>query len=312
MSSTQLLRLAAVLGVVLVLWGAVALASRRSEKSPETTIIPKVDTSTIDTVAITGPSDTAVLVRTRDKMIPWRVNRHPADTQVVRELLNGLVDRGTSIELVARNPASHARLQVTDDSGKRVRVVERGRTVLNLLAGKTTSSGEGIYVRRAGEPEVYALDGELAKAVARRAEDWRNHLIRGVPPDSVGSVEVRRGRRSYTLRRKDTGWTFASGAAADSAAVAGLLSNYREIRAAGFGNEPQRDSLRFAQPRRSARLLDRGGTPLLTLAFDSIASGLWVRVTRASDSGGGDAEPFRLDTWTADQLTPADSTLRKK
>jgi Domain of unknown function (DUF4340) len=312
MTSKQLLRLAAVLALVLVLWGAVALASRRG--SEVGSIIPKVDTSNIDTVAITGPHDTAMLVRTGAKGIPWRVNGHAADTQVVRELLGGLADPDANSELVAQNPASHERLRVTDDSGKRVRVMEKGRTLLDLVAGKQTTDGEGVYVRRSGEPAVYALAGELAKAITRRVDDWRNHLIGGVLPDSVGSVEIRRGGRSYTLRRKGTGWVFAAGAGADSAAVARLLGSYREIRADGFGTKAQLDSLRFTRPKRTARLLGRDGAPLLSLAFDSIASGIWVRVSKADRRTGGQAEneAFRLDAWTADQLTPADTSLRKK
>ena len=312
MTSKQLLRLAAVLALVLVLWGAVALASRRG--SDDRSIIPQLDTSKIDTVAITAPGDTAVLVRTGDKKIPWRVNGHPADTQVVKELLTGLADPNARSELVAQNPGSHGRLQVTDDSGKRVRVVEEGRTHLTLVAGKPATGGEGVYVRRAGEPAVYVIGGDLARAITRRGDEWRNHMISGVLPDSVGSIEIRRGSRSYMLRRKGTGWVFATGAAADSAAVAGLLGSYREIRADGFGTKTQLDSLRFAKPRRSTRLLRRDGAPLLSLAFDSIASGLWVRLTKVGQQtdGSKDAEVFRLESWTADQLTPADSSLRRK
>lgn len=312
MTSKQLLRLAAVLLLVLVLWGAVALASRRGSETGS--IIPKVDTSRVDTVAIAGPADTATLVRTGSKEIPWRVNGHPADTQVVRELLAGLAAPDAGSELVAQNPASHARLQVTDDSGKRVRVVEKGRTLLDLVAGKRTTDGEGVYVRRPGEPAVYALGGDLAGAITRGADEWRNHMIAGVRTDSVWSIEIRRGSRPYTLRRKDSGWVLASGASADSAAVAGLLERYREIRVDGFGAKAQLDSLRFSKPRRAARLLDRDGFPLLSLAFDSISSGMWVRVSKADRRTGGRAEneAFRLDNWTADQLTPADSSLRKK
>ena len=139
-------------------------------------------------------------------------------------------------------------------------------------------------------------------------------MIAGVRTDSVWSIEIRRGSRPYTLRRKDSGWVLASGASADSAAVAGLLERYREIRADGFGAKAQLDSLRFSKPRRAARLLDRDGFPLLSLAFDSISSGMWVRVSKADRRTGGRAEneAFRLDNWTADQLTPADSSLRKK
>jgi hypothetical protein len=303
MSSKQLLRLAVLLGAVLMLWGAVALASRRSEsKVDRQHLIPRLDTAAVDTIAITKHGDSAILVRNGQT---WRVNGHPSDAHLVTELLTALADTSASGELVAQNPASHDRLRVSTDSGKRVRVISHSRTMADLMAGKQTTDYGGIYLRRAGEPNVYAVRGTLATALGRPADEWRNHTIASTAPESVTTIDIRRGSRSYGLRRKGSGWTFASGTAADSAAVSGLLANYRDIKAAGFSSKSQEDSLKSARPRRTARLLNQRGAPVLSLTFDSLASGIWVR----HDSGG---PAYRLESWTADQLTPADSTLRKR
>ncbi|HEY9014031.1 MAG TPA: hypothetical protein VIM84_03075, partial [Gemmatimonadales bacterium] len=69
--------------------------------------------------------------------------------------------------------------------------------------------------------------------------------------------------------------------------------------------------LRLSRSRRTAKLLDRKGTPLLAVTFDSLASGIWVRVEGSSPGRGTGSEAYHLDTWTADRLTPPDSTLRK-
>jgi hypothetical protein len=53
------------------------------------------------------------------------------------------------------------------------------------------------------------------------------------------------------------------------------------------------------------RLLGAAGTPLVALAFHSAKSGFWVR----ADSGG---TIYRLEAYSADQLTPPDSTFRPK
>jgi hypothetical protein len=310
MSSKQLLRLLAVLIAVLLLWGAVALASKRSEEKSElSNILPKLDTSTIDTISITAPNDTAMLVRTRGAP-EWQVNGHPADPQAISELLKGLADSEQTPELVARSTSSHARLHVSDDSGRRVRLISHGRTLSELIAGKQTVETDGIYLRRAGGPEVYLLRSGLATALNRSSQEWRNHTIAGVTSDSVAGIQISRGSRSYSLRRQGTKWAFASGLPADSARVAELLSSYREVKASGFGDKTQQNSLRSAKARRTARLLDRKGSPLLTLVFDSIPGGLWVRVNPGT-AGATNGEAYRLESWTADLLTPADSTLRK-
>jgi hypothetical protein len=305
MSSKQLLRLALLLATVLVLWGAVALASRRSEgKSESAKLIPPIDTSKIDTIAITRAGDSAILARRRAAGSGWQVNGFPADAGLITDLLAALADTLVTGELVARNPASHERLRITADSGRRVRVVSGSRTVVDLIAGKHTTDFGGIYLRRTGSPEVYAVRGSLSTALGRQSDEWRNHAIASIAPDSVAMIDIRRGTRTYSLRRKGSRWSFASGASADSAAVSGLLTSYRDLKAAGFSNQAQEDSLKKARPRRTARLLDQRGKPVLSLTFDSLASGIWVR----HDSGG---PGYRLDSWTADRLTPADSMLRK-
>jgi hypothetical protein len=310
MSAKQLLRLAAVLVAVLLLWGAVALGSKRTEdKADLASILPKLDTSAIDTIAITGPNDTAILERGRGT-VGWQVNGHPTDPQAVSELLRGLADTEQTPELVARSTSSHARLRVSDDSGRRVRLISHGRTLGDLIAGKQTVETDGIYLRRAGAQEVYLLRSGLATALNRSSQEWRNHTIAGVTPDSIASIQISRGGRSYSLRRRDAKWAFASGAPVDSARVAELLSSYREVKASGFSDKAQQDSLRSSKARRTARLLDAQGGPLLSLVFDSLASGVWVRVSPGT-TGTPTDEAYRLESWTADQLTPADSSLRK-
>jgi hypothetical protein len=199
---------------------------------------------------------------------------------------------------------------VTEDSGRRVQVLGQGRALVDMLAGKQASEGEGIYLRRANQPDVYLVRGELSTALAKPSDEWRDRTIARVPRDSVARVEISRGKRSYSLSRLQGRWVLGSGVPADSAAVAGLLSNYGRLEAAGFADKSQQDSLRFDRRRRTARLLAAGGKPLLSLVFDSIGSGIWARVEQQGTRATG--EPFRLDFWTADQLTPPDTTLRKR
>jgi hypothetical protein len=313
MSSKQLLRLAGVLALVLVLWGAVALASRQSDGGAEHgELLPDIDSSAVDSVVLSSTADTVRLVRAGKGRAEWQVNGKPADPKIVADLLGALKTSKGSAELVARNPASHARFRITEDSAKRLRIVQGGRTSVTLLAGKQSPEWDGIYVRRAGDPAVYVVRGGLAPALSREAEDWRDHTIAKIAVDSVSAIEVRRGRSSYTLRRQNKEWVFQSGRAGDSTAVANLLSRYREIKAAGFGTKAQLDSLRFDRPRRSARLLDQRGKPILGLVFDSISSGTWVRRSEDQTGRNTSGEVYRIDDWTADQLTPPDSTLRKR
>jgi hypothetical protein len=303
MSSRQLVRMAAVLVAAIVFWGILAITRRAPSDAVKTLTLPKIDTATVDTILLTKGADTARLVRAAHA--PWRVNGYPAASDGVAALLRGLADTTGWSEQVAENRASEGRFGLSADSGQDLRVVAHGRTVLNLVTGGRTTDYTGVYVRRSGEDAVYAVHGALADGVTRSIADWRDKHIVSVSPDSVGTIAVERGARSYTLHRGGHGWQFSGGGPADSAAVASLLGEYRDLTAVGFATTAQADSANFKRAPRHARLARANGTPLASLEFDSTAAHVWAR----ADTGG---PVFQLTSWTLGQLTPADSTLKPK
>jgi hypothetical protein len=300
----QLARLAMVLVALLLLWGGASLARRGSSGPSESDrfALPPVASDSADSVIIARPADTTRLVR-RDSAT-WMVNGHPAARSAIQELFSALADTARRTELVAGRSASHSALGVDSAKGAKVRIVRGDTTVADLVQGKRGPGLDGGYFRAAGDSAVYLVGGNLAQVLERSQDEWRDRRIAGAAADSVARIEVRRGRRSYSVRRDGAGWALESGPA-DSAAIAALLADYRQVEAAGFATKAQADSARFARPDRQAALLRADGRPLVTLAFDSTANGFWVKAD-------GDSTVYRVDTWFADRLTPADSALRVK
>jgi hypothetical protein len=303
MTPKQLARLALVLGALLLLWGAASLARRGSRGPSESDrfAIPAVARDSADSVIITRPADTMVLAR--HESTAWMVNGHPASQSAIQELFTALADTARRTELVAGRAASHSALGVDSAKGTRVRIVRGDSTVAELVQGNRGPSLDGGYFRAAGDSAVYLVGGNLAQVLERSQDEWRDRGVAEVAADSVARIEISRGKRSYVVRRDGAGWVLGSGPA-DSAAVAGLLADYRRVEAAGFATVAQADSASFARPDRRAALLRADGTPLVTLALDSTANGFWLRA-------GKDSTVYRVDTWFADRLTPADSTLRE-
>jgi Domain of unknown function (DUF4340) len=303
MTPKQLARLAMVLGALLLLWGAASLARRGSRGPSESDrfAVPAIARDSVDSVIIRSATDTIRLAR-RDSN-NWMVNGHAAAQAAVTELLAALVDTARRTELVASRPGSHSGLGVDSAKGATVRIVRGDSTLAELVRGNRGPGLEGGYFRAVGDSAVYLVSGNLAQALERTSDEWRDRRIANVTADSVAGIEVTRGKRSYTVRREGAGWTLAPGDKADSAAVAALLADYRPVEAAGFASKAQADSARFVRPERKVALLRADGAPLLTLAFDSTASGFWVRA-------GEDSTVYRVDTWAADRLAPPDSTLR--
>ena len=303
MTPAQLARLAMVLGALLLLWGAASLARRGSRGLSESDRfgVPVVAADSVDSVIVTRPADTTRLIR-RDSAT-WTVNGHPASTTAVQELFTALADTSRRTELVAARSGSHAGLGVDSAKGARIRITRGDSIVADLVQGNRGPGLDGGYFRAAEDSAVYLVGGSLAEVLERSPDEWRDRRIAGTAADSVARVEITRGKRSFAVRRDGAGWVLLPGGRADSAAVGALLADYRRVEAAGFATNAQADSANFARPERRATLLHADGTPLVTLAFDSTANGFWVRA-------GGDSIVYRIDTWFADRLTPADSALK--
>lgn len=302
MNEATIKRLAGVLVVALVLWGALAGAGRLREDRATRFSLPRLDSAAIDTVVLARRGDTATLARAAHR---WTVNGHPADSAHVHDLLGGFADSTAWGELVAQSTASYARLGVDADSGRHVRVVSHGKQALDFTSGKRTTDWSGLYVRRAGDGAVYALHSAvLGEALTRSPDDWRDKRIARVNPDSVTSADIERGARHIVLRKDAGKWSLGT-APADSSAVARTLELYRSLDASGFATDSQADSLRNAKRFARVQLRSKSGSLLLDIGFDSTASGAWAR----ADSGG---PVFKIDSYQLAQLAPAESTFKVK
>ena len=303
MSAKQLLRLALVLAALIVLWGAAALARHREARPDKGAAfrLPAIKRSDVDKVVLTRAGDTTVLVRKDTSS--WTANGHPAAPRAISDLLSGLSDTVGGSELVAERRSSHAGLGVDSASGTRAQIMGAGKTLADLVVGRRSPDFSGGYLRSADQEPTYLFRGKLVEVLSRSSDEWRDHRITAVPSDSVTSVEVSRGSKRYQLRRSGTGWALSTGGTVDTARVADLLGAYRTLDATGFPSAAQADSANFAKPDRRSRLRRKDGTPIVTLLFDSTATGFWVR----PDTG---TTVYQVDSYTTDRLTPADSGLR--
>jgi hypothetical protein len=300
-TSKQLWQIAVGLGILVFLWGALQIFKKGSDTTTAKFALPALTAADIDSIRILRSNDTLVVAKRGPEA--WVVNGFAASNTVVNDLLSAL--KGTSeAELVAQSGSSHKDLGVDSVSGKRLSVIKANKTLVDLVVGGHGPGYEGVYVRRPSEDAVYLIQGSLGNAVDKGLDDWRDHTIAKVDPDSVREITVQRKKGGYVLRHGSAGWQFAGGGAADSGAVRRMLEQYRSLQAGGFPTQAQEDSLSFKQPTR--RVTFRGGSDLLAdISFDSTANWWWVRKM-------GDSTVYRLESWRLPQLFPADSTLKAK
>jgi hypothetical protein len=301
MNPRTLRQLGVALAVLVVVWlGLSALGRTRRDTAGRMTM-SRFDPKTVDAAEIAHGADTLRFTR---RATGWEVNGWRADRSLVQSLVGYLADTSAVTELVAQNALAHEELGLDSAHAWRVSALQGGHTVADLFVGNGGAYGS-VYVRKPGQQAAYQLSSGLADLVTKPLSGWRDRTIADVPPDSVVEVDVRRGRKSYTVTRAKGGWRLDSGAA-DSAAVSRLLGAAHPLYGDGFPTAAQTDSLRRARLVRTVRLLGTAQRPLLVLSVDSVGpNSLWARRE-------GDSTVYQLLDFKVQDLMPADSTLRPK
>jgi len=293
----MLRRIAAVLLLALVAWGALALWRRASRDTAAGLTLPALPAQAVDGVTMTRGADTVALVRTGDA---WLVNGQPADGRLVAEFLAASGDSTLGSELVSLSAVSHQRLGLDSASALRLTVATGGAAALDLLVGSRGPNFEGFYVRRPGDAAAYLLHGNFIEATTRGAGDWRDRRILAIAAGRIGSVSVRRGTERYSLTRSGPGWR-VDGVAADSAGAARYVGGFADVRSSGFPDPSQLAAISFEAPELELVIRGMDGAELARLAFAPAEAGFWVRTAAGV--------VYRVDSATGNRLAPPRGAL---
>lgn len=179
--------------------------------------------------------------------------KYPADGQQVEAALDALPEvRGSN--LVTEKRDRHAEMEVDDAKGLEVRVLGEKGPVVELVIGKTARGG-GIYVRRAGEDEVFSVTARFGWMVRKDVGGWRKRAFVPAKADELAQVTVRlAGGESFTLEpgAEAGSWTLEDGAKApagfrfDAQAGARLAHQLATLNAQDFTDEPGDQALGLA------------------------------------------------------------------
>lgn len=203
-----LILLAVALAAIL---GSMYLSSQRHlDRDPQGgTLLPGLEAG-LD--AVTGiefrkGSEKPLTVLHRTAPGAWVVSQradYPADAAKVRRLLFALADAKIT-EQKTSNPASYPILGVEDASaahagGTQVSLVAPGRTTA-VIVGHST--GNGNYVRRAGEATSFAV--EPAIQVDAEPRDWIDGKLLDVPAEKIQDIRMRLAdHTAYRISRLPT------------------------------------------------------------------------------------------------------------
>lgn len=242
-------------GVLVVLLGGVYYLDyrRRAEYSDaaaeEESPLPPIVRDQISAVEITRPDQPVVKLEKRDGS--FRVVA-PVDYPADPANVDGLLDKLAELEfvsIVARNPSSHATLEVDDAHAIHVKANVGSRTV-ELRIG--AYRGGNTMVRVGTSNDVIAVRGSLRYAFAREVREWRDRTVADVTPADVKRVKFTSDLGTWEFARDENG-TFAPVGATierfDATRVDGIVGALARLRATDFGSESDVAAANLAAPR---------------------------------------------------------------
>lgn len=192
-------------------------------------LLSGLEPGSVQEVLLVDGGDTIRLAREGNR---WEVDGFRADSGRVARFWSALTEQETG-NPVARNPANHARLGVTEDqAGSIVLRTEAGERH-EILLGDSGPTYPSVYVRLAGADAVHLLESSLAVSAGQSLTTWRDHTIVRVDTSRVRAVEVTVPDDAYTVAREDGGWAVDDNAA-DPTQARNLLGGLNRVLASDF------------------------------------------------------------------------------
>lgn len=147
----------------------------------------------IDALDVVGPGE-RIEVRLRRDRDRWRVveeDDYEADFEIVHELLRNLAELRRA-DARTSNSEYFARLGVADLDGEQasgVRLDFPGTELPGIIIGHTDPTGQGRFVRLAGESQTWISDRSLT--VPETALDWLERSVMDIPPGEIAEIIIR-------------------------------------------------------------------------------------------------------------------------
>lgn len=229
--------LAALLGVQLVLAGALAAWSARSAIAPSPAPLLAFDRDKIDRVTIEGPDKLRTdLARHGDHWLVTQAGNFAADATLVARLLGRLAALKPG-PAVATSREAAERFKVADASYERRIAVGAGSQSLGTVLLGNSLGAHQTFARKAGGHDIVAVDLPTYDAPAK-PDDWLDKAVLQVPRGELASIGV--AGLELIHRLQPPAGAGAKPAAASAASAPGTTAA-PAWRAEGLGNGERLD-----------------------------------------------------------------------
>ena len=259
-------------GLVLALLVGVALAglvlrvvSEASAPSTLSGIFPVAE-EVVDQVLIQSAEGETRLIKTDDE---WRIGIHKAFELRLGGLWS-VAELLPQSQLVAEEPAHHARLGVDPQNAVRVSFYKGESPVEELLIGNWSAQAGLAYVRRPVDEAVFSMPVNLPGVFEPNPNAWRNPVVLELQPEEITNVTLMYPDGRIALEREEAGWAVATPDgrdAGDAAKVAALLQLFAPLLTDDFPTDREAREVSFAEPDAAIEIISTGDRPFVVLSL---------------------------------------------
>jgi len=268
------LRLTIILALVFLAFGAYVWFFERGEVGMPTAsgraTAWRLDPQRVRRIELTSGDHSTVIERAGRQ---WRIVR-PISARVDRSRMTQLLDRVAKIAMRRSfdNPGKLAQYGLARPAAS-IKLTLAGGERRALLLGDKTPDGAAVYAQERGRARVFLADVALLDDAAAGAAALRDRTALPFDRAGVSRITLTRGAAALTLDRSRSAWRIATpiAAAADSAAVDGLLASLESVEASRFASERAADLSRYGldRPRLMVKVRSRRGERRLAFGADT-------------------------------------------
>ncbi len=310
--------------VALAVLGAVIYTKQQEKQTFQSAAIPEksipaITSGTLVRIVIDAPDQEQVILTNKDDK--WYTNpeqQHEADTNAVNSALQ-VLEEPVKATVVSTNPDSFSEYQVSDTSGTKVQVYQKGKAepALSMIVGKDGPSAFSTYVRLGDAKEVLNAKASLSMAF-KRPDGWRDKQIFNFSGPTATRIEETGTSATFTVvRTEDDKWMFEGepGGEAESARVNSLANMLASLRAnefinpaqsqttADFGLEPARQTIALTYEDKSTSPSQLTSATLL-IGNESNTPGDWY--AKRADKN----DIFTIGSHVAESLSPDAESIK--
>lgn len=232
MNNKKLLIILVALGLIFLL---TQLFNQKKERSFKSELV-RIDTATVTKLILNSQADAHKETILEKKDGQWVAGQGALNVPVIEGGVDGLLKELTAINVKSVATQSKERwkeYEIDDSTGSRVQVFAGNKKLVDFYSGKFGFNPQAnsmiSYIRIAGEPEVYAVDGFQSMSFNPSFINFRDKTIVQITPDDLSQLKIKTGNDIQVLSKTNNQWSLDDKTKVDSAIIAEYLQGLRQI-----------------------------------------------------------------------------------